>query len=376
MTNQHEHLKQLTWLRGIAAFFVISSHTLNASNVTYFEKDIAQSNLILEILNLGTFGVLLFFVLSGCTLYISYSENIASWTDIFSFYIKRFFRIWPAFIISIACYFLFRNLFQNYYPEPMQYWIEPQFLNEIPLSAFLSYPTLTFNFSGHGNLFNNAYWSLPVEFQYYLLFPLILISTRYISTIGPILIGLFFYLLPKIVNISSMIDLKLFLLAYSFCGGVLIAFVYKNYYVGKKIPVLVTSVIAIILIFFVSFVANDQLELPDIIFVSNKWNFYTLSAIFLTIMLLYTKITLPKYLDEVLMFLGNISYSSYLYHNLFIGLAVLIVIKFELSNYKLAIIFSFASLLTYILSYYSYEHIEKTGIRTGKKLSQKLLLRI
>ena len=47
--NSHnkKYINQLTWLRGIAAFFVIVSHTINATGVKYGPTDQASDSYFL-----------------------------------------------------------------------------------------------------------------------------------------------------------------------------------------------------------------------------------------------------------------------------------------------------------------------------------------
>ena len=59
------HLEQLTYLRGIAAFFVLVSHTLRATEVKYNSNDEVGDFVIMSLFDMGSFGVVLFFVLSG-----------------------------------------------------------------------------------------------------------------------------------------------------------------------------------------------------------------------------------------------------------------------------------------------------------------------
>ena len=119
------YLSQLTWLRGIAAFLVIMSHAFYATNVAYTPDQQAATFAIAKALDMGDLGVLLFFTLSGATLYISSNGSLNS---VFGFYIKRFFRIWPAFSVALLAYILFAFIFQAYYVEPQGYWVEKQFL--------------------------------------------------------------------------------------------------------------------------------------------------------------------------------------------------------------------------------------------------------
>jgi len=50
----------------------------------------------------GTFGVTLFFALSGFTLYISYGASVL--TDMRKFFVCRVCRIYPAFVVSPIAY--------------------------------------------------------------------------------------------------------------------------------------------------------------------------------------------------------------------------------------------------------------------------------
>jgi peptidoglycan/LPS O-acetylase OafA/YrhL len=74
-TQNNMHLDGLTWLRAISALLVICSHVIRTAESNYgtFPKmDIPN---FFYAFDLGTFGVLLFFTLSGTTLYISNSNK-------------------------------------------------------------------------------------------------------------------------------------------------------------------------------------------------------------------------------------------------------------------------------------------------------------
>lgn len=103
-------LEQLTWLRGIAAFLVIVSHTIRATEVRYSSTDVPSYFLPLGLLDLGSYAVALFFVLSGCTLWLS-NGRMTTGQDILHYYIKRIRRIWPAFMASLVIYLAFIPFF-------------------------------------------------------------------------------------------------------------------------------------------------------------------------------------------------------------------------------------------------------------------------
>ncbi|CAH1087199.1 acyltransferase family protein [Candidatus Nitrotoga sp. 1052] len=94
-------LEQLTWLRGIAAFLVIVSHSIRATEIKYSSLDEPSYFLPLGLLDLGSYAVALFFVLSGCTLWIS-NGKMSGLRDIRHYYLKRTFRIWPTFNLFVG----------------------------------------------------------------------------------------------------------------------------------------------------------------------------------------------------------------------------------------------------------------------------------
>lgn len=361
------YLKQLTWLRGVAAFLVVVSHITRGIEVKYTQDDNASINSFFSLFDMGSFGVVIFLVLSGCTLYISNSKKIRLGA-IGNFYIKRIFRIWPAFIISLFFYILTGFVFRALYVEPLGHWIEKQFIHDYSLLNLISYVTLTFNYFGPDGLYNNAYWSLPIEFQYYLIFPLIVISIKYFKIGGPIIIGLILYIFPS-YSVVSFSNEAVFYLAFSFCGGVVAGYIYEMYRLELNTLFGISSIV--LLGVAASFIANDIVRMPNLTFFSSKWNCYSIIAIVIVMLLLATNIKLPKWIDSLLLYLGQISYSTYLYHNIFVAFSVLILIKFKIYNSDLRLLIT--AVLTIVLTYtaagISYRYIESPSIIAGKKLN-------
>lgn len=361
MSNSKAYIDQLTWLRGFAAFLVIISHTVRATEVVYYEGDKAIAHGIFSALDLGTFGVLLFFALSGCTLYISNAEKLTT-SAIPGFYIKRFFRIWPAFAVSILCYLGFRLIFQSYYHYEAGHWIEGQFLDEVSNIDILGQAFLVSNFTG-ATLVNNAYWSLPVEFQYYLVFPVLILSTRLVGSTGPIILGVILYFLPKVIPVSSS---QVFVLALSFCGGVSIGYLYKRF--QYKLNAIVGFFMLISGFVVVSLQQLAWFALPDIKFISNVWNFYSLVAVILVFVVLHTSFTVPAIIGKFLKHYGEISYSAYLYHNLVIAVLMLLFLNFMIegqARFYLLLIFTLC--FTQLLAHYSHRYIELPTMKFGRR---------
>jgi len=367
-----QYLKPLTWLRAVAAFFVVVSHSLRTSEVQYAPTDEISYFLPLNLLDLGSFGVCLFFALSGCTLFISNHNKVNHLSDLKGFYIKRFMRIWPSFAISLAIYLVFIEVFRCFYISDKSYWIA-QFLKEYSLTGILQYLSLTFNITGPRGLFIFPYWSLPVEFQYYLLLPfsLLLMRIKFFNFLSPIIFGSVLYLLYQ-EPIFPVNRTEVFQMGFTFFGGVLLA----NYYqkIPYKVPFWLSVLVFVIIVFFVGTVRTGILSIPEHIpFISNNWNLYGVVSLICILLALLTKP--PCNNNRLLNFMheyGQISYSIYLFHMMFVGIAALLVVNFQIygDSPKLFFILIFSLTGSYIFSKYTYLYIEQPFISFGRRLSE------
>jgi len=372
----YQYLKSLTWLRAFAAFFVVVSHSIRASEVSYSLQDEVSYFFPISLLDLGTFGVYLFFALSGCTLYISNHKKINSVRDFFPFTINRFFRIWPTFAISLIIYLVFIEFFRHLYTSDETYWIA-QFLNEYSWADVIRYLSLTFNITGPNGLFIGPYWSLPVEFQYYLLLPflLILMKIKSLGFISPLIFSgtLYYFYQEKVFDINRD---EIFKMGFVFFGGVMLA-KYREI-INFKIPFAASSVMFFIMIILTGMVKNEIINIPDYIpFISDHWNFYGVMSLLSVLLALITE--QPSFKSKILDLIhqyGTISYSIYLFHMLFLGISVLLVIKFEIYGdwEKQFFITLFTLIFSYLFSKITYKYIEKTFVNIGRRYSKKSIL--
>lgn len=119
-----------------------------------------------NIARVGWTGVDLFFVLSGYLIAGQLFQKVDSGKNISlkEFYTKRFFRIIPAYLLVVAVYFTLPSFHEK---EALP-----------PLWKFLSFTqNFGLNPKDYGT-FSHA-WSLCVEEQFYLLFPLVLLGMLY-----------------------------------------------------------------------------------------------------------------------------------------------------------------------------------------------------
>jgi peptidoglycan/LPS O-acetylase OafA/YrhL len=144
------HLGHRPWLdgvRGVAVLLVLAFH--------------------FRFLTGGCFGVDVFFVLSGfliTTLLASEWQRRGA-ISLPRFYLRRLLRLFPALAALLACGYVFTAMYR-----PAE---EPQYRREmlyaaLYLSNFQSLHHLTFSSLGHT-------WSLAVEEQFYLIWPLVLV---------------------------------------------------------------------------------------------------------------------------------------------------------------------------------------------------------
>jgi peptidoglycan/LPS O-acetylase OafA/YrhL len=153
-------LPELDGLRGIAITMVLVLHYVSLQLEGGWLKT-ATSRL--------HYGVDLFFVLSGFLIASILLENRAAPHYFRAFYARRFARILPLYILTVAAYFIALRLpfsGQGYYDWLMR-----------PELPWWTYATFTQNFwmakFGKGAEWLSVTWSLAVEEQFYLTLPLL-----------------------------------------------------------------------------------------------------------------------------------------------------------------------------------------------------------
>lgn len=368
MSEAKQHVDLLTWVRGIAAFFVVVSHSLRASQSIYSDSDTKAGFFVFRFLDLGDFGVSLFFALSGSALYLS-SAKMSTPSDVYIFYIKRVARIWPAFFISVLVYIILSAYFKVYYLAPQGHWIE-FLLKDWNYTDLLAYLTLSFNFLGPMYVFNNVYWSLPVEFQFYLIFPLLLVLLRTTGIYGLVSIAAVLYALGYLKPLN-LPDYRFFSMAYMFAGGMLCAHYCTR--MDFKLSPQAGVILLMVLTTMASGVRNNYIPLPQVPVIMDKFTWYGLASLATILICLKTDFK-NKEMGAIGRFLhryGETSYSTYLYHNVFIALTVLGVIHFGIVGLaKLFTIFCLTIIGTYWLAGISYQHIEKPFMDMAKQWSK------
>ncbi len=173
MAHTNGKLAGLDHLRALAIITVLFYHYRMFKHPEWVDN----------IMGFGWTGVDLFFVLSGYLISSQLFARIAVEKPISlpEFFIKRFFRIIPAYLVVLAIYFLVPAFHER---EALP-----------PLWKFLTF-TQNFNFDIKNLGTFSHVWSLCVEEHFYLVFPLVLITMVYFNATkrgGLLLLGLLIF---------------------------------------------------------------------------------------------------------------------------------------------------------------------------------------
>ena len=190
-TKKPNNILVLDGFRCIAILLVIGYH-IEQKNPNFFHKYSYPK--IGALWSFGTSGVNLFFVLSGFLLFMPYARALifqAPWPSARLFYFRRALRILPAYYIALAINVF---VFQPQYLQP-DHW-KQLFLF---LILFMDSTQTTYQ------QLNGPFWTLAVEWQFYMLLPLIMVS--------------FYFLLKRLkpspsLRFSAILSLCTLLLAY------------------------------------------------------------------------------------------------------------------------------------------------------------------
>lgn len=345
-------IKTLDGLRGYAALFVLIAH------LPFKEK--LMPNFIITFLQkfqLGYFGVEIFFVLSGFLITrILLKEKKSGKFSFKSFYWKRLLRIFPIYYISILIYLLIDNL-----------------ENIIYLVTYTSNYFFAFNFSS--SPFRHT-WSLSVEEQYYLIWPLLIYfftlksSKKIIMYLTPIIVLVSTYIIIKNFDFNTsngLIYRGLQTKILSLSAGSYFAFIEDKV---KEVHFKIVCLLITIILVDLTFILNiKDLGFPNkipVAFILLLMYSLLASCVFILVLNLeYYQIKITRiFTNKIICFLGLISYGLYLYH-------LPILYYFELSHMHYEKEFNLIQLLIVMLLIFvfpilSYYIIEKPLLKYKK----------
>ncbi len=311
-------LNHITIIRSVAVLLVLVFH---------FNSNLLRS---------GYIGVDIFFVISGYLISLISIKRIEDVKSLKQFYIKRIMRIYPALLfVSLTVIFLL-SLVEYLEIETLQ-----MFRDTIVFTSNFKAEAINLDYLGNNkNNYLLHLWSIAIELQFYLFFPLLMLSKKTKDNIFPITIGLV---------ILSLFILSLDL-SYYHSSGRMLAF--SSGILAYLIRNKVKQSNAVFFIALLSLVALSFIDM-NVGTYPNRYN--VIVVLFAMTSLLFGRIGDEKIYKPFIL-IGLISYSLYLWHYpLFLFFA-------HCDIERNIINISILTIILFISSSFSYVAIEKKFI--------------
>lgn len=343
------HLPGLNGLRAIAAIVVFLFHF----DIAFTKKVGLTCYTIYHSNYQASLAVTLFFVLSGYLisfLLLKEKEKFKT-VNLKFFYLRRILRIWPLYYLIIICTFLFNKIFYQY-----------NIFHGTTIKPSLLYVLLGGNFVEPFFLHNITYyiapltilWSLCVEEQFYLFWPILIKNSKNILRSLLIFLSIFIifklytrFFLPE--NFLAVFDLtRLDCMAIGSIGAVIVG--------NKKIMAIIYNKV-IQLISWIIFISAFIIPLHIFSFIDQ--DVYAVTFLIIILNLANNEHSLVSLENRLLVFLGKNSYGIYMYHMLIFY----VLVKFmPLMPNKLYVYFSslvFIFTLVILIAYLSNKFFER-----------------
>lgn len=336
-------LRALAVLLVVYAHVVVNSakaHNVDLSVVIFVKKYITEPFSVIQ--NFGWFGVVLFFLISGYII-----AHTATKERAFTFFVKRVFRIYPAFLMAIIVAAVIRYFFYG-----KEFYSATQYF--LASTLFGVWPDGQVGVLG-------VEWTLIIEIKFYFLcFLLFRLFSRPV-----LLVSLQLFLVSLFVVFCRSFDASFFLFSvavsyvpFLICGELM------YFYFSRKMSVLpfvlLTLTTIFLIIFSLSIIQPRFLKMDSSYLVSFAYAYF----IFYFCALHSGKIKGNRFTE----FFEKISYSLYLYH----GVVAFLIIKLLLSagySYGLSLFFGVISML--FVSWVSYKFIELPFVSLARSILKK-----
>jgi peptidoglycan/LPS O-acetylase OafA/YrhL len=342
---KREHYPSLDGLRGIGCLLVVVYH-----NFWFFH----------QYLFFGWLAMDIFFVLSGFLITDILIKTAGRTNYLKNFYVRRVLRVFPLYYLSLILFI----------------WIVPHLTNALELGYFAEHQGWFWTFlqnwvlisrpAGGQNVLGHL-WSMGVEEQFYLLWPLVFALVRnpktLLWTMAAILIAFSaFRVWIWIEQIPGISYYQFFLLTRidGICIGCMVALMQKidARFIGKHLALIVLAFAGFnFLFYYINLKHGDSIPYLGLL------GFSTFSMIFG--LLVYEIVNrehsiFSKMLDiRFLKFLGRISYGTYIFHWPLYLLLVVFMPHFFTDSFGHQLMVSLiATVLAFIVGHLSFRYFE------------------
>lgn len=349
------HFPGLNGIRAYAAISVLIIHTKQNFGEMRSQQAVIK---VLDILAIDAqIAVNFFLVLSGFLItYLLLFENKKTNTiNIFRFYIRRILRIWPLYyLIVILCLIVLPILIKQDYP-----------LSNFPTSKIILVILFLPNFIGSLGPLTHL-WSIGLEWQFYLVWPWILQSSRRFLRVCFGILLVKSMIAPIIFSFQDKLIWSLFLSLRFECLAIGALGAYITFYDHRILKIIYSPFGQIFGILALIFLMLYDLPLTYI-------NHLFTSVIF--IVFIINSATNPdRWLNldnKVFDALGKISYGIYMYHYPILYLTLLFLNNAGIEEGRLYsyILYSITISITLIVSMISFYWFEKKILRLKDKFA-------
>jgi len=355
----------LDGLRFFSFLLVFLSHSFFTTNTQIKESNWYKA-IKINMFSDAEVGVSFFFVLSGFL--ISYlllkekeeTENI----NVPYFYIRRVLRIWPLYYLTALFGFFIFPLLKNYFGQTSHETADP-----LLCFTFLN----NFNFLQNGLPDSSSLailWSVAIEEQFYLVWPLLLFKTPKKYYLYVMLFVLLISTAFRIIYVgkTGINDHTLGVITDMAVGGIGAYLVIYNARFFKTIEDLPKSGLFIVYVLCLSFICFQQQ-----LFYSTKVMLVLqriiMSSVFIIVILEqnFCKNSIFKTGNfKLISKLGKYTYGLYCFHVIGILVSITVLNKLSLNNYgwqMWLLELPFSLTITIVLSYLSYHYFESPFLK-------------
>jgi exopolysaccharide production protein ExoZ len=342
----------LDQLRGLCAASIMLMHYYSLMNIPHDATTFLG--------RIGFYGVDIFYILSGLSLYTVHHDKPLSAPELKLFYTKRVFRIFPLLWLVIIY-----NILRGSLISGDSYPLSQIFLNLTGLFGFVAWD----EYIGVGT------WSIGNEIVFYACFPLLMAASKRPWIFMSILAASFIATCMFSFHLQTLDASEIWSVytnpvnhLFYFIAGIAIGR-FGDLILSRSSSVLWLLLAASVLLFVLYPVTGSEYTVIKGLYRV----LFTLPCIGAVLFFYRQRFSAPRVLDTFLVKLGEASYSVYLLHPIVLSTLTLVLARIHVSYEHPAAIIIPSVILTLLISYIVFITFEKYFIRLGKKLASALI---